>query len=446
MFKYNELYFFTLCLSICTLVSHCFSLFVVISTAVISVFLSSIVSPSLNSRSLWSLPTSRASKAALLTVFGASVSPSNLVLSLSPSLSIHFSLLCFFSRWGVSGERDQPSSSGEGHIGQRGPFVGQLLQQQLRQACDQVADKEGRRETHHRCAVHRNGHHREPEARVPQPYIGVWEWVSPAAQLAAVGRGRVRSGDLHHWRHLHGRVLHRAHRGWYAESCSVSLMFEHVWANQSRTMKMKENQQTLKTIQSCPREDYCINGVKFCFHFSFCSFCHLPQSQCPDLTSRWWPRPSWSTASTLTCTAPTMMAQSPSTVGWRGARCWPMTRVCCFHLTKRCWPSPVCWRQTTTYTPAQWRTPSAPWRACLWSSPSTVGGTSHQVNFLHVAHLEQLSIINISKMFFKYKVCIMQNYYISCSIIIIHPSTMPFMLYFNVAAGGNGSNVVFFTC
>lgn len=166
------------------------------------------------------------------------------------------------------------------------------------------------------------------------------------------------------------------------------LAFSHIskhLSTQSRTLKrsyeLKENQYKLKI------HDLTLESVVVLMEFSFSHinrgqppshippmsvFCHLPQFLCPNLTSRWWPHLSWSTASILTCTVPTITAQSPSTVGWREARCWPMTHVCCFHMTKRCWPSYVYWCQMMTYTSAQWRTPSAAWRAYLSSSLSTV--------------------------------------------------------------------------
>lgn len=76
-----------------------------------------------------------------------------------------------------------------------------------------MADKAQQGEAPHRRPVHRYRHHWQPEARVPQSHPGVREWLSFAPQPAAVGRGRVRGGDLHHGRHLHRGVPHRPHRG-----------------------------------------------------------------------------------------------------------------------------------------------------------------------------------------------------------------------------------------
>lgn len=109
----------------------------------------------------------------------------------------------------------------------------------------------------------------------------------------------------------------------------------------------------------------------------------LSQFQCPDHLFTWWLHPSWSWLSPSYSTALMKAAPNPPIAGWRVANLWPMTLVCCCHMTRRCWPSRAWWCQMMMCTAVGWRTPSAAWRACRSNSLSTVGDETPPLHMKH---------------------------------------------------------------
>lgn len=118
------------------------------------------------------------------------------------------------------------------------------------------------------------------------------------------------------------------------------------------------------------------------FIFVFSKFPHNRKENVPSLCSLQYRYPSpvswslhprsWSSQTTSRWAAFTIMAQSPSTPGWRGGRPWPMTPGYYYPPTTECWPSPGSPWPTMTSTFAWWKILSAAGAAFLLSSLYTV--------------------------------------------------------------------------